>query len=125
LNYRISENGSLAAGLQFGRESSGLEIYSNTARGAYIGYQHRFAEQGISASITGSFTDTRFDGIQAAYTEARHDVSRKISASVAYTMPKMQGLTLESSVSYQENDSNLDINNYNRELYSLSLMKRF
>ena len=94
-------------------------------RGAYIGYQHIFREQGIRASITASYTSTQFDGIQAAYTEAREDVSRKLSASVTYTIPEMDGLSLLGSVSYQDNDSNLDINTYERTQFSLSLTKRF
>lgn len=125
LNFQPHENGNIAVGLQYGRENSGLDIYSNTVRGAYIGYQHVFREQGIRASITASYTDTQFDGIQAAYTEARHDVSRKISANVSYAIPQMNGMTLQGSVSYQDNDSNLDINNYDRTLFSVSLTKRF
>lgn len=125
LNFQPHENGNIAVGLQYGREDSGLDIYSNTVRGAYIGYQHIFREQGIRASITASYTDTQFDGIQAAYTEARHDVSRKISANVSYAIPQMDGMTLQGSVSYQDNDSNLDINNYDRTQFSLSLTKNF
>ncbi len=112
-------------GLQYGRENSGLNIYSNTVRGAYLGYQHNFRKQGIRASIVASYTRTEFEGIQAAYTERRKDVSRKISASVTYAIPEMDGLSLLGSVSYQNNDSNLDINTYERTQFSLSLTKRF
>lgn len=125
VNYQPHENGNIAFGLQFGREDSGLDIYSNTVRGVYLGYQHVFREQGIRASLTASYTDTKFDGIQAAYTEARHDVSRRISANVSYAIPQLDGMTLQGSVSYQDNNSNLDINTYNRTLYSISLTKRF
>lgn len=125
VNFQPHEAGNIAFGLQYGREDSGLDIYSNTVRGVYLGYQHIFREQGIRASITASYTDTQFDGIQAAYTEARHDVSKRISANVTYNIPDMNGLTLQGSASYQNNDSNLDINNYDRTQFSLSLTKRF
>lgn len=125
LNFQPNENGNIAVGLQYGRENSGLDIYSNDVRGVYIGYQHVFREQGIRASITASYISTEFDGIQAAYTEAREDVSRKLSASVTYTIPEMDGLSLLGSVSYQDNESNLEINNYERTNLSLSLTKRF
>ena len=125
MNYQPHENGNVAVGLQIGREDSGLDIYSNDVRGLYIGYQHVFREQGLRASITVSYTNTQFDGIQAAYTQARNDVSRKISASMSYAIPKMDGTTLQGSVSYQDNDSNLDINNYDRTQFSLSLTKNF
>lgn len=125
LNFQPNENGNVAIGFQYGREDSGLDIYSNTVRGVYVGYQHVFREQGLRASVTASYTSTEFDGIQAAYTEAREDVSRKLSASVTYTIPEMDGLSLLGSVSYQDNDSNLDINTYGRTLLSLSVTKRF
>lgn len=125
LNFQPIEDGNIAVGLQYGRENSGLDIYSNTVHGAYLGYQHNFRDQGIRASITASYTSTEFDGIQAAYTEAREDVSRKLSASVTYIIPEMDGLLLLGSVSYQDNDSNLDINTYERTQFSMSLTKRF
>jgi len=125
VNYQPHENGNIALGFQYGQEDSGLDIYSNTVRGVYLGYQHVFREQGIQASITASYTDTQFEGIQAAYTEARHDVSRRISADISYAIPQMDGLSLLGSISYQENESNLDINNYDRTLFSLSVTKRF
>jgi tetratricopeptide (TPR) repeat protein len=125
VNFQPHENGNIAVGFQYGREDSGLDIYSNSVLGVYVGYQHVFREQGLRASVTASYTSTEFDGIQAAYTEAREDVSRKISASLAYTIPEMDGLSLLGSVSYQDNDSNLDINNYGRTLFSLSVTRKF
>lgn len=125
LNYQPTQNGSIALGLQFGREASGQDIYSNNVRGVYLGYQHAFREVGVRASITASYTDTQFDGIQAAYTKARHDVSQKISGSVSYSLPQLTGADITGSASYQNNDSNLDINKYERTEFSLSITKRF
>lgn len=125
LNFQHNGNGNIAVGLQYVREDSGLDIYSNTVRGAYAGYQHNFRERGIRANITASYTSTVFDGIQAAYTEAREDISRKLSASVIYTVPKFDGLSLMGNVRYQDVDSNLDINTYQRTQFSLSLTKSF
>jgi hypothetical protein len=125
VNFQPHANGNIALGFNFGREDSDLDIYTNDVRGVYLGYQHNFREQGIRASITASYTDTQFEGIQAAYTIARHDVSQKISASVSYTIPQMDDMSVLGSVSYQNNDSNLDINKYERTLFSLSLTKRF
>jgi hypothetical protein len=125
VSYQPHENGNIALGFQYGREDSGLNIYSNTVRGVYLGYQHAFREQGIRASITASYTDTQFEVIQAAYTMARHDISRRISANMSYDLPQVQGLSLLGSVSYQENKSNIDMNNYDRLQLSLSVTRRF
>lgn len=125
LNFQPHENGNIAVGLQYGRENSGLDIYSNTVRGAYLGYQHVFREKGVQASITASYTNTRFDGIQAAYTEARHDVSRRISFSISYAVPNFESVSIVGTASYQDNHSNLPINTYERTQFSLSFTKRF
>ena len=94
-------------------------------RGAYVGYQYNFSEQGIRTSLTASYTSTQFDGVQAAYTEARDDLSRKLSASLTYVIPKMESLSVLGSMSYQVNKSNLDINNFARKQFSISLSKKF
>lgn len=125
VNLQLKENGSIAVGLQYGSESSGLDVYSNDVRGMYLGYQHVFREQGIRASLKASYTDTEFEGVQAAYTQARHDVSKRITATVSYTLPNMNSTSVLGSLSYENNKSNLDINNFERTLLSLSLTKKF
>jgi hypothetical protein len=72
-----------------------------------------------------NWKDTQFDGIQAAYTVARHDVSRKLSASMTYALPQLEGASITGTASYQDNNSNLDINTYERTQFSLSVTKRF
>lgn len=125
MNFQPNKNGNVALGFNLGREDSDLDIYTNDVRGVYLGYEHNFREQGIRASVTASYTDTQFEGIQAAYTVARHDVSRKLSASMTYALPQLKGASVTGTASYQDNDSNLPINTYERTLFSLSFTKRF
>lgn len=125
MNFQPNKNGNIALGFNLGSEKSDLDIYTNDVRGVYLGYQHNFREKGIRASVTASYTDTQFEGIQAAYTVARHDVSRKLSASMTYTLPKLKGASITGTASYQDNNSNLAINTYERTLFSLSFTKRF
>lgn len=125
LNYQPSPNGNVAVGLQFGAENAGQAIYSNRVNGGYIGYQHSFKDLGIKASITASYTDTQFEGVQAAYTVARHDISKRLSANISYDLPQWQGAELNGSLSLQDNTSNIDLNDYTRTQFSLSLTKRF
>jgi hypothetical protein len=85
-------------------------------------------EKQVRASISASFLDTQYEGIQAAYREARHDVSKTISMDVSYNLGKLtkvRGLELQGSVSVQRNESNLAINAYDRSQISLSLTKNF
>jgi tetratricopeptide (TPR) repeat protein len=125
INYQIIQNGNLAFGLNFGHENSKQDIYSNDVLGTYVGYQHFFKEQGIATGITASYTDTKFEGIQRAYTKARNDLSKRISLNVSYLIPGVSGLSLRGDVSYQDNDSNLGINTYDRTNFSISLTKSF
>ena len=125
LNYQPIRDGNIAFGVNFGGENSGLDIYSNTIKGIYLGYQHRFREQGIRAGLTLSYTDTEFDGIQAAYTVARHDKSKRISGFLSYALPNVENAEISASASYQDNDSNLPTNTYDRTQFSLSFTKRF
>jgi Protein of unknown function (DUF560). len=125
LNYQPSPNGNIAFGLQLGAENAGSSVYSNEVRGGYIGYQHSFKDLGVKASVTVSYTDTQFEGIQAAYGVARHDISKRISANVSYAVPQWQGAELNGALSFQDNTSNIDMNDYTRTQFSLSLTKRF
>jgi len=125
LNYQPSPNGNIAFGLQFGAENAGSDVYSNEVRGGYIGYQHSFKDVGVKASVTFSYTDTQFEGIQAAYGVARHDISKRISANISYAVPQWQGAELNGALSFQDNTSNIDMNDYTRTQFSLSLTKRF
>lgn len=128
LNFQPSEDGNIAFGLNFGKENAALDINTNKVKGLYIGYQHVFRKAGLRASISASFLDTQYEGIQAAYREARHDVSKTISMDVSYNLGKLtkvRGLELQGSVSVQRNESNLAINAYDRSQISLSLTKNF
>ena len=125
INFQTNKNGNVTLGLQYGRENSETDIYSNTVRGAHLGYEHTFSGGRFKTSVTASLTSTQFDGIQAAHTQAREDLSRKLSASVTYTIPKMDGISLQGSLSHQDNNSNLGINTYERTQFSLSLTNKF
>jgi tetratricopeptide (TPR) repeat protein len=123
LNYRPSDNGNIAFGFRFGNEDSGQDIYSSNVRAVFLGYEHSFTRLGLTANITGTITETKFEGIQAAYTVAREDLSRQLAATVSYKLS--DSMTLDGSLSFQDNDSNLDINTYDRTQLSVSFVRRF
>lgn len=125
ISYQAKRNNNITLGLNLGHESSGQDIYSNNVISGLVGYQHYFNKQGIRAGITATYTDTKFKGIQAAYTEARHDNSTRISLNGSYIIPKIKNLNLNADISYENNDSNLDINTFDRVYTSISFTKRF
>ena len=123
--------GTFSFGVNYARENSGQEIYSNERIGGFVGYEHEFADTGLKASITASYADTQYDGIQAAQTEARHDMAPSISGSLSYALPLSEALPFAANsvvafnANYTDNRSNLDINDYNRTQVSLTFTKRF
>jgi outer membrane protein len=125
MSYQPSANDNISAGLRFGAEDAGQAIYSNRVSGGYIGYMHRFQGSGVTAGLTASYTNTQFEGIQAAYSIARHDIAKRLVASVSYALPQWQGAELAGSVSLQDNASTIDLNEYTRTQIALSLTKRF
>jgi hypothetical protein len=124
INYQPQQNQNLSLGFILGKEDSNQEIYSNDVSGAYIGFQHSFNNRKLKTGINFSYTDTEFEGIQPAYTEARKDISKRVSLNASYLISELD-VTLRANASYQDNNSNLDINNYDREYFSLSLLKQF
>jgi len=128
LVFRPVLAGSLRVGFNYGQENSGLDIYSNDVIGGYVSYEHKFQvtpKHAFTASVNASYTETRFDGIQAAFTEARHDSSPSITGSLSYALPFDLSSSITASASYQNNNSNLDINEYDRTRFSLTFTKRF
>lgn len=125
LNYQPSATSNIAVGLQYGKEESGLDIYSNQVQGIFVGYQHVFPKAGLRATLSASYTDTKFDGIQAGYTEARHDRATRVAAAVYYSVPSVKDLTLSGAINYHDNQSNQDLNDYDRTQITVSLTKRY
>ncbi len=125
LNYRISPSGLLAMGVQVGAATARSDIHSNTMRGGHFGYQHRFDGLGLTAGITLSATETRYKGVQPASGVARNDLLRRIDATLAYAVPDWWGTELIGTLGYQDNSSNIEMQDFDRTQLSVALTKRF
>jgi len=125
MNFQPNDKSNVAVGISYGAEVSGQDIYSNTVAGGYIGYQYVFSKPNIQAGLTASYSDTAYEGIQAAYLDARQDASRKVSADITYMISHIAGSEVAASASYLDNSSNLEINTFARSEFSLSFTKRF
>lgn len=121
--YQISQQSYLTAGLTAGNVDSGLNYYSNDSLGLNARYGYAFTN-GLQASISASYTDSDYDGKEAAYTEARHDKTSTIGINASYPV-KSIGAELLFSASHTNNNSNLPIYEYDRNQMSLSLRKVF
>ncbi len=125
LNLQVSPNSSWAIGLRYAREVAGSDVYSNSARGIYIGYQHAFESVGMKLNLTASQTETDFDGIQAAYGVARRDVLQQLNIGLSYGVPSWKGVELSGALNIQGNQSTIGMNQYDRSQVTVSLTKKF
>ena len=123
LDYRISERGSLRIGLTGARENSGLAIYSSDSWGVNAAYFHNFSQNFI-AIVRAGYSDARYQGREAAFTQKRHDKTARLALDLIYYSAPIKS-ELSFSVSRTLNNSNLPIYQYHRNQVSLSLQRAF
>ena len=123
LDYRISERGSLRIGVTGARENSGLAIYSSDSWGVNAAYFHNFSQNFI-AIVRAGYSDARYQGREAAFTEKRHDKTARLALDLVYYIAPIKS-ELSLSISRTLNNSNLPIYQYHRNQVSLSLQRAF
>ncbi len=123
LEWRVGEKGALNTGLQVAREDSGFDNYSNRLWGANLGYSHAVSDA-LRVSVSAQFMDTRYQGLEAAFTEIRHDKTTRFNAGLGYRLEKL-GADVSLSLNYTDNRSNLTLYTYDRSQVSVSLGKAF
>lgn len=123
LDWRVGAAGMLSAGLVAAREDSGLDSASNHLAGVNLGYSHAVSDT-LRVSIGANYMDTRYQGLEAAFTEIRHDKTARLSLGASYRLAKL-GAEASLSVSYTDNDSNLSLYEYDRSQVSVTLGKAF
>ena len=123
LDYRISEQGSLRIGLTGARENSGLAIYSSDLWGVNVAYFHNFSQNFI-ATVRAGYSDARYQGREAAFTEKRHDKTARLALDLIYYIAPIKS-ELSFSISRTLNNSNLPIYQYHRNQVSISLQRAF
>ena len=123
LTYQINPQSYAVLGARVGKIHSGLDYYSNNTTNINAQYGYAF-ENGVQTSINGSYTDSKYDGKEAAYTEIRRDKNHSIGVNASYGLKAISS-NLVFSINHTNNDSNLPIYKYDRNQASLSLRKTF
>jgi len=123
LTYQINPQSYAFLGARVGKIHSGLDYYSNNTTNINAQYGYAF-ENGVQTSINGSYTDSKYDGKEAAYTEIRRDKTHSIGVNASYGIKAISS-NLVFSINHTNNDSNLPIYKYDRNQASLSLRKTF
>ena len=123
LDYRIGEQGSLRIGFTGARENSGQAIYSSDLWGVNVAYFHNFSQNFI-ATVRASYSDARYQGREAAFTQKRHDKTARLALDLIYYIAPIKS-ELSFSISRTLNNSNLPIYQYHRNQVSISLQRAF
>lgn len=124
LRYFLNKNLFIQAGADFAQEESENDILSNKSRGintsAYWGVTpslNLFAQASYSLSRYYKEQDTPFD-------DKRRDVITNAFINVSYNIKPIE-VDLIFSASYTDNNSNIDLYEYRRRQYSISVSKGF
>jgi opacity protein-like surface antigen len=123
LIYQINQMSFMRFGLVAGKEDSGYDFYSNDLLGGNIMYGYTF-RWGLQATLSGSYSNTEYDGKEAAYNKERHDKTSRIGIDLTYPLNKNHS-NLVLSASHTDNDSNLEMYEYDRDQISLSIEAYF
>jgi len=122
-NFPVGKRGNLRFGVTGGRENSGIDTYSDRLLSGNISYSHIFGKY-LSTRLYYSYIDTKYDEIEAAYTEVRHDKTHYISAVFDYPIEIIKS-NLMLTVDYTDTASSLDMYTYDRSQVYLTLQTTF
>ena len=122
-DFKTDKLGTFSIGATLGRELSEASIYSNRQVGANVGWQYGVTDKCVS-SLYGQYVDSRYDAVEMAYTQKRHDKRAVAGADLLCTIDM---LSADLLLSYQRvwNLSNLPIYQYQKDTVSLTLRKNF
>lgn len=121
--YQINQMSFVRFGLVAGKEDSGYDFYTNDLLGVNAMYGYTFS-WGLRATLSGSYSDTEYDGKEAAYNKERHDKTSRVGIDLMYPLNVLHS-SLVFSAFHTDNDSNLEMYEYDRDQISLSLEAYF
>ncbi|WP_170232828.1 surface lipoprotein assembly modifier [Desulfuromonas acetexigens] len=116
--YQFSPASFARVGLVGGKEDSGLAYCENELWGGNALYGYTFGDR-LQATLNFGYTDTEYEGREAAYRVPRHDKTIRYGVDLAYHI-KMLNSDLLLSVNRTVNDSNLVMYEYDRDQVAIS-----
>ncbi len=120
-NYSLTANTFIKAGYLMGQEDAELAYFSQDFWGFNGTVFHAF-DYGISLSANATFLNTHYQGKEAAHNQRRHDKMLRTGVSLSYRLKFIES-DISASYSYTNNQSNLDINQYDRHQLFLTIRK--
>jgi len=106
-----------------GKETSGIQTSRNDSHGVSLGYYKAF-NQNWNVYVSPSWSQTDYDGIEAAYGKGRKDERWDATANLNY-LYQPWGVNVTLSYTYTHNQSSIAMYQYKREQTMLSVAKSF
>jgi len=123
IRYGIDPRSYATLGGYAGKESSGIKTSANDSHSVSLGYC-RAINQNWNVYVSPSWSQTDYDGIEAAYGKGRKDERWDTTANLNYTVPNW-GVNVTLSYTYTHNKSSIAMYQYKREQTMLSVAKSF
>jgi len=121
LGYSFNNNTFVKAGYLMGQEEAELSFFTQDFWGFNGMLFHNFG-YGINLSANATFIDTRYKGKEAAHNKRRHDRMLRTGVNLSYHLNFIDS-AISASYNYTDNESNLEIYQYDRHQLFLTLRK--
>lgn len=119
--YQPNRKSYVSFGTTIGREECDLDYYAQDMWAVNARYGYAFTI-GIQASLSASYTNSDYDGKEAAYFVTRDDDTIRFGGELSYLIQKID-TTASLSIYHTDNDSNIDIYTYDKNVITFSLSK--
>ncbi len=121
--YIIGESSYISFGGYIGRENSKTETSSNSSMGLNLGY-YKALIKNLNMFLSASISNTDYKGIEVAYDKSRDDSLVSVGANISYFIEPIKSNVI-FNISYTQNDSNIEMYEYDRTQIGLSFSKSF
>jgi len=123
IRYGINASSYVTLGGYTGQEDSGIKTSRNASHGVNLGYYKAF-NQSWSLYVAPSWSQTDYEGIEAAYNKGRKDKRVDVTTNLNYLYAPW-GVNVTLSYTYTNNRSSIAMYRYKREQTMLSVAKNF
>lgn len=123
INYQPNQTNNVEFRFVAGKENSGIDTFSNKLLSVSTTYTHLF-KNGLRGDMHYTYTDTKYDAIEPAYTKVRHDKNNTLAAEMTFPLKQLKS-DINLSLSHTDNANSLELYDYNRNQVSVTLQKQF
>lgn len=123
VRYSLDANRYVSASIYKGLEESGIKTSSNDSSGINLGYYHALGKL-WNVYVSPSISKTDYRGVEAAYGKDREDTQLALTANINYLIKPINS-NLTFSYTWTKNISSIEMYEYDRKQFMLSVFRAF